>query len=333
MSKVYIIAEAGVNHNGDYNLAKKMVWEAKQAGADAIKFQTFISKKLVSSFAPKADYQKKTTDKEETQLKMLEKLELSNESFLKLQEYAKELEIDFVSTPFDEESIDFLITLQMPFWKIPSGEITNKPYLIKIAQTGIPIILSTGMSTLTEIEEALSLFKDYKQEDITLLHCTTEYPTPYEDVNLNAMLTMKEMFSIKAGYSDHTQGIEIAVAAVALGACVIEKHFTLDKNMQGPDHEASLEPMELKEMVCAIRHIEKALGSGNKIPASSEQKNITIARKSIVAKEKIKKGDIFTEFNLTTKRPGDGISPMKWFQILGKTAQRDYIADERIQEE
>lgn len=330
MSQTYIIAEAGVNHNGDFELAKKMVLAASLAGVDAIKFQTFVAQKLVSCYAPKADYQKKTTDNEETQLEMLEKLALSFENFADLKRYAEELNLDFLSTPFDEESLDFLATLEMQCWKIPSGEITNLPYLMKIEQTKMPIILSTGMSTLKEVEEALSIFKNYEPNKITLLHCNTEYPTPYEDVNLHAMKTLKDYFGLEVGYSDHTQGIEVAVAAVALGACIIEKHFTLDNTMPGPDHKASLEPEELKAMVEAIRHIEQALGDGKKIATKSEEKNIKVARKSIVAKVAIDKGTVFTEANLTTKRPGDGISPMKWFEIIGKTALRDYKIDEKI---
>lgn len=330
MSRTYIIAEAGVNHNGDFNLAKKMVYEAKKAGVDAVKFQTFISKNLVSSYAPKADYQKKTTNGSESQQDMLKRLELSFEDFTLLQEYANELDIDFLSTPFDDDSIEFLKTLDMPFWKIPSGEITNLPYLMKIEETKKPIILSTGMSTIDEIEQALDVFKDYNRSDIILLHCNTEYPTPFRDVNLNAMSTLRDKFNVKVGYSDHTKGIEVPIAAVALGAEVIEKHFTLDKNMEGPDHKASLEPNELMTMVNAIRNIEDSLGDGDKIPSESEKKNIAIARKSIVAKMEIRKGDIFTTDNLTVKRPGDGISPMEWFNIVGETAHRDFNVDEKI---
>lgn len=330
MSRTYIIAEAGVNHNGDFKLAKKMIYEAKKAGVDAVKFQTFISKNLVSSYAPKADYQKKTTGSSESQQDMLKKLELSFEDFTFLQEYANELDIDFLSTPFDEESIEFLKTLDMPYWKIPSGEITNLPYLMKIEETKKPIILSTGMSTMDEIEQALNVFKDYSRSDIILLHCNTEYPTPFRDVNLNAMNALKDKFKVKVGYSDHTKGIEVPIAAVALGADIIEKHFTLDKNMEGPDHKASLEPNELVSMVNAIRNIENALGDGVKSPSLSEKKNITIARKSIVAKKEIRKGDIFTTDNLTIKRPGDGISPMEWFNILGEAAHRDFNVDEKI---
>jgi N,N'-diacetyllegionaminate synthase len=330
MSRTYIIAEAGVNHNGNFDTAKYMILEAKKAGADAVKFQTFVSKNLVSSYASKADYQKKSTSMTETQLEMLEKLELSYEQFRLLHAYSKEIGIDFVSTPFDLDSIDFLLTLSMPFWKIPSGEITNKPYLMKIEQTKIPIILSTGMSTMTEISEALEIFHEYERCNISLLHCNTEYPTPYEDVNLHAMGTLQKTFHVNIGYSDHTQGVEVPIAAVALGATIIEKHFTLDKNMSGPDHMASLDIKELADMVQSIRIVEKALGVDEKKPTMSEIKNINVARKSIVAKKDIKKNEIYTESNITTKRPGDGISPMKWFEILGKTAKRDFKVDEKI---
>lgn len=331
MGRTYIIAEAGVNHNGDFELAKKMILEGKKAGVDAVKFQTFIAGNLVSSNAKKADYQMKSTDSKESQQDMLKKLELSFQEFSLLKKYAEELSIDFISTPFDEVSVDFLDTLNMPFWKIPSGEITNLPYLLKISKTQKPIILSTGMCTLEEIGEALNIFAHYNREDIILLHCNTEYPTPFYDVNLNAMQTLKEKFHVKVGYSDHTQGIEVPIAAVALGAAVIEKHFTLDKKMSGPDHKASLEPDELKAMVKAIRNIETALGNGEKQPSESEKKNRVVARKSIVAKKDIKKGDIFTEENITTKRPGNGISPMEWFKVLGRIAEKDFQRDELIQ--
>jgi N,N'-diacetyllegionaminate synthase len=331
MIKTYIIAEAGVNHNGDINLAKQMILVAKKAGADAIKFQTFKSENLVSKYASKADYQKKTTDQEETQLMMLKKLELSFRDFIELRDYALKVGICFLSTPFDLDSIEFLSTLGMAFWKIPSGEITNLPYLKKIEQTKLPIILSTGMSTMDEIAEALTIFKDYKRDNITLLHCNTEYPTPYEDVNLMAMKTLKDTFGVKVGYSDHTPGIEIPVAAVVFGASVIEKHFTLDKTMTGPDHKASLNPEELARMIQSIRNVEKSFGDGIKRPSASEVKNKTAARKSIVAKREIKKGELFTEDNLTAKRPGDGISPMNWTKVLGMAAKRDFIADEKIE--
>lgn len=331
MKGTYIIAEAGVNHNGDINRAKEMIREAKIAGADAVKFQTYVTENLVSRQASKAEYQKKNTSNEETQFNMLKKLELSFEEFKELNMYAKEIEIDFLSTPFDEASIDFLNQLPMRFWKIPSGEITNKPYLIKLAKTKKPIILSTGMSTMEDINDALEVFDDYSPDDITLLHCNTEYPTPYGDVNLAAMKTMKERFNVRVGYSDHTEGIEVPVAAVALGAAVIEKHFTLDKTLPGPDHRASLEPNELAKMIKSIRNIEKAMGDGVKMPSESEIKNITVARKSIVAKCRINKGEEFTEKNLAVKRPGEGISPMKWFEVLGKKAIKDFGEDELIE--
>ncbi len=319
MGRTYIIAEAGVNHNGNFELAKKMILEGKKAGVDAVKFQTFIASNLVSSYAKKADYQMKSTDNKESQQDMLKKLELSFQEFRLLKEYAVEL------------NIDFLNTLNMPFWKIPSGEITNLPYLLKIAKTKKPIILSTGMSTMEEIAEMLDVFCDYNRNDITLLHCNTEYPTPFQDVNLYAMKTLKEKFHVNVGYSDHTKGIEVPIAAVALGATVIEKHFTLDRNMLGPDHKASLEPGELAEMVKAIRNIESALGNEEKKPSESEKKNILVARKSIVAKKDIKKGDILSEENITTKRPGNGISPMEWFKIIGMKAAKDFQKDELIE--
>ncbi|MDF2511044.1 MAG: N-acetylneuraminate synthase [Herbinix sp.] len=331
MNKAYVIAEAGVNHNGDYELAKKMIFEAKKAGADAVKFQTFKAENLVSVYAPKAEYQLKNTDLKESQQEMLKRLELSYEQFKNLNQYAKELEIDFLSTPFDEESIEFLRSLQMPFFKIPSGEITNLPYLLKIASTQIPIIMSTGMSTLHEIEEALQVFDAYDRKNIILLHCNTQYPTPYQDVNLKALDTLKQRFGVTVGYSDHTLGIEVPIAAVTMGAVLIEKHFTLDCNMEGPDHKASLEPKELADMIKAIRNIEKALGTGEKIPSSSELQNKEIARKSIVARTDIKKGDTFTEDNIVAKRPGDGISPMKWYQVIGQAAIRDFKKDEKIE--
>lgn len=332
MNRPYIIAEAGVNHNGSLELARKMILEAKKAGADAVKFQTFVSEKLVSQYAPKAEYQIMNTGKTESQLEMLKKLELSFSHFTLLNSYAKEIGIDFLSTPFDLESIEFLCSLEMPFWKIPSGEINNKPYLRRIAQTKLPIILSTGMSTLEEIEEALAIFEDYSRDNITLLHCNTQYPTPYEDVNLLAMTTLREHFHVRIGYSDHTVGIEVPIAATALGAEVIEKHFTLDKSMEGPDHKASLEPIELAAMVSAIGNTARALGDGRKKPSASEAVNRSIARKSIVAAKEIKQGELYTSENLTVKRPGDGISPMRWDEIIGRVADRDYSVDEKIEE-
>lgn len=327
----YIIAEAGVNHNGSLELAKNLVDKAKEAGADCVKFQTFIASQIVSKNAVKADYQKKQTAKSESQHEMLKKIELSFDDFIELNNYCKEIGIEFLSTAFDFESIDFLNQLGMQVWKIPSGEITNLPYLIKIAKLNKKVILSTGMSTMREIEDAVNILKDHGASELIILHCTTEYPTPYEDVNLNAMLAIKEKFGYEVGYSDHTMGIEVPIAAVALGAKVIEKHFTLDRTMDGPDHKASLEPSELKTMVDSIRNIELSMGTGIKEPADSEKKNIAIARKSIVANQSIKKGDILTETNLTVKRPGDGISPMKWFEIIGTKAIRDFEEDELIE--
>lgn len=329
--RTLIIAEVGVNHNGDIEVAKKMVVEAKKCGADIVKFQTGKVELLLSKNAEKANYQKLTTDNNETQYDMIKKLLLSFEEFKELNSYCKQNNIVFLSTPFDLDSIDFLEQLDMPFWKIPSGEITNLPYLIKIAKTHKPIVMSTGMCTMKDIEDAMKVLKDNKCGEITLLHCTTEYPAPYEDVNLKAMDELKKRFNVSVGYSDHTKGIEIPIAAVAMGATVIEKHFTLDRNMEGPDHKASLEPDELKAMISAIRNIELAIGTGEKKPAESEVKNIIIARKSIIAKTVIKKGDIFTEENITVKRPGNGISPMMWFDILGQKAKRDFEEDELIE--
>ena len=327
---VVIIAEAGVNHNGSVKLAKQMIEEAARAGADYIKFQTFKPEKLVSKYAQKADYQKKTTGSQESQLQMLEKLALSYDDFVELKKYCEQIGIGFLSTPFDEDSIRFLDRLDMDFWKIPSGEITNYPYLVQVAQTGRDIVLSTGMCEMDEIADAIKVLEENGAGNISLLHCNTEYPTPYEDVNLLAMNQMREVFNKQVGYSDHTVGIEVPIAAVALGAAIIEKHFTLDKNMEGPDHKASLEPLELTQMICSIRHIEKSLGNGNKKRTASEQHNIAAARKSIVAKCAISKGDIFTEANLTVKRPGNGISPMRWKEIIGTRAERDYLEDELI---
>lgn len=327
---VYIIAEAGVNHNGSIDLAYRLVDAAKAAGVDCIKFQTFKSENLVSHTAQKADYQKDTTG-EGSQADMLKKLELSYDEFLKLKVYCDEVGICFLSTPFDFDSIGFLASIDMPFWKIPSGEITNYPYLVALAKTGKPVVMSTGMCEMSEIEDAIKVLKDNGAGDIKLLHCNTEYPTPFADVNLKAMETMRDAFGLEVGYSDHTKGIEVPVAAVALGATVIEKHFTLDRNMEGPDHKASLEPDELALMVQSIRNIEAALGTGNKTPSPSEKKNIAIARKSIVAKKAIKCGEEFSEENITVKRPGSGINPMCWKDVLGKKAIRDFEEDELIE--
>ena len=327
---VYIIAEAGVNHNGSFELACKLVDAAKDAGVDCIKFQTFKSRKLVSHNAKKAEYQKDTTG-EGSQVDMLKKLELSYDEFVALKAYCDKIGICFLSTPFDFDSIEFLNSIDMPFWKIPSGEVTNYPYLVALAKTGKPVVMSTGMCEMDEIEAAIKVLKDNGTTDIKLLHCNTEYPTPFEDVNLKAMQTMRDAFDLEVGYSDHTKGIEVPVAAVALGATIIEKHFTLDRNMEGPDHKASLEPNELKAMVSSIRHIVDALSSGDKTPSPSEKKNITVARKSIVARIDIKMGDVLTEENITVKRPGTGISPMKWHEVIGTKAVRDFQEDELIE--
>lgn len=328
---VYIIAEAGVNHNGSLELAKKLVDSAKDSGADCIKFQTFIAKNIASKNAYKAEYQKQQINSDESQLEMLSKLELTFNEFVELKEYCNSKKIEFLSTAFDFESIDFLKSLNMKKWKIPSGDITNLTYLIKIAKLNKPIILSTGMSTMDDIRKAIHVLRDNGSGEITVLHCTTEYPTPFEDVNLKAMETIYKEFDVSVGYSDHTRGIEIPIAAVAMGATVIEKHFTLDRNMEGPDHKASLEPAELKAMVSAIRNVEIAIGTGEKKPAESEKKNMVIARKSIIAKQKINKGEVFTEENLTIKRPGNGISPMRWFEVIGKKAVRNFEEDELIE--
>lgn len=331
MNSIFVIAEAGVNHNGDIEIAKKLVDEAALAGADAVKFQTFKAENLVCKNAGKAEYQLETTNKAESQFDMLKKLELTPEMHTQLIEYCKKRNIMFLSTPFDIDSLRYLIACGVDIVKIPSGEITNYPLLREVGKTGKRVILSSGMSTLEETESAVKVLTDNGCKDIIVLHCNTEYPTPYHDVNLKAMLTLKEQLGVRVGYSDHTQGIEIPIAAAALGAEVIEKHFTLDKNMEGPDHKASLEPDELRAMVQAIRNIELALGDGEKKPSESEKKNIDIARKSIVARCDISKGETYTEENLTTKRPGKGISPMRWNEIIGQKAIRNFSADELIE--
>lgn len=331
MGHVCIIAEAGVNHNGSFELAKKMVDVAKDAGVDYVKFQTFIPEKLVSKYAEKAKYQKHNTGGDESQLQMLQKLTLTNDNFIDLKRYCDQVGIGFISTPFDLESVDFLETFDMDFWKIPSGEITNLPYLEAIAKTGRKVVLSSGMCNLEEIGETMDVLESNGTKDIVLLHCNTQYPTPLEDVNLRAMNTIAEATGKKVGYSDHTQGIEVPIAAVAMGAVVIEKHFTLDKNMEGPDHRASLSPTELKNMVSAIRNVEKAMGSELKEPSASEMENKAVARKSIVASRTIEKGEILSIDNLTTKRPGNGISPMKWYDVVGTVAKRNFKEDEFIE--
>lgn len=327
---VLIIAEAGVNHNGDIDIAKKLVDEAKRAGADIVKFQTFNASSLASKSAKMAVYQKENLGVEESQWEMLSRLMLKKEEYIELAGYCQEIGIKFLSSPFDIDSVHFLDEFQSA-WKIPSGEITNYPYLVEIAKTGKDVILSTGMSTMDEIDEALAVLRADGVGEVTLLHCTTNYPTPMQDVNLRAMLTMKEHFGCPVGYSDHTRGMEVPIAAVAMGAEVIEKHFTLDRNMEGPDHKASLEPDELKSMVGAIRNIEQAMGAGVKEPSQSEKANIEIVRKSIFAVRNIVKGEELTENNLTTKRPGTGISPMRWNEVIGTKAVRDFAEDELIE--
>ncbi|PKQ68849.1 N-acetylneuraminate synthase [Labilibaculum manganireducens] len=333
MNRTLIIAEAGVNHNGSLERAKRMVDVAAIAGVDYIKFQTFKAEALVSKGAKQAEYQTKNLGgKNDSQYEMLKALELSETNHDELIEYCHQKGVGFLSTAFDMMSLDYLNSLNIPFWKIPSGELTNLPYLQKIASLDKDIVLSTGMADLSEIEAAINVLEKNGSDRsrMTILHCNTEYPTPMCDVNLKAMITIQEAFKTKIGYSDHTLGIEVAIAAVALGATVIEKHFTLDRNLEGPDHKASLEPDELKQMVKCIRNIENAMGDGVKRPSASEMKNKIAARKSIVADCAIKKGDVFSETNLSVKRPGNGISPMLWNEILGKTADRDYKADDLI---
>ena len=329
---VLIIAEAGVNHNGSMILAKKLVDIAAEAGADFVKFQTFKAETLVTQSAEKAEYQKGLTSDDETQYEMIKKLVLDKDAHEELIAYCKTKDIQFLSTAFDRDSIDLLDKFNIPLFKIPSGEITNLPYLRHIGKMGKPIIMSTGMSTLDEVRDALSILIESgaEKEQITILHCNTEYPTPMGDVNLKAMVTIRDELVVTVGYSDHTLGIEIPIAAVAMGATIIEKHFTLDRDLPGPDHAASLEPEELKAMVQAIRNIEKAMGDGIKKPSPSETKNISVARKSIVAKMPIKKGELFSEDNLTVKRPGTGISPMRWDTVIGKKSNKNYQTDEGI---
>ena len=329
--EILIIAEAGVNHNGDIEIAKKLIDAAADSGANYVKFQTFKAENLVQRKAKKADYQIVNTKKNDTQYSMLKKLELDYENHQELIDYCKSKNTKFLSTAFDFESIEFLKN-KIDFYKIPSGEINNLPYLEKVARLGLSVVMSTGMATMQEVKEAYEILvvNGVKKEDITILHCNTEYPTPMEDVNLRAMLTIEKELGVKIGYSDHTLGIEIPIAAVAMGAKVIEKHFTLDRTMEGPDHKASLEPNELKAMITAIRNIELALGDGIKTPSNSEKKNILIARKSIIATVEIKKGTIFTNENITVKRPGTGISPMKWNSIIGTKSTKDYKEDDLI---
>ena len=331
--KVLIIAEAGVNHNGSIELAKKLIEVAADANADYVKFQTFITENNITKYAEKASYQKERTNKEESQFDMIKKLELDCYAHKDLIKYCKQKDIQFLSTAFDHESIELLAELEISLYKIPSGEITNLPYLRRIGQYGKPVFLSTGMANQDEIEAALNVLEQAgtSRKYITVLHCNTEYPTPTVDVNLKAMLTLQDAFNVRVGYSDHTLGIEVAVAAVALGATVIEKHLTLDCNLPGPDHKASLEPEEFKAMVVAIRNIEKAMGDGVKRPSPSETKNKPIARKSLVAAQTIRKGELFCETNLAVKRPGTGLSPMRWDEVLGSKAPRDFEIDELIE--
>jgi N,N'-diacetyllegionaminate synthase len=333
MTKVFIIAEAGVNHNGSIELAKKLIDVASDAGADAVKFQTFKAENLVSKSAQKADYQKKNTDFDESQYQMLKKLELDEMAHKILIEQCKKNHIKFLSSPFDHESIDMLNTFGMTIFKIPSGEITNLPYLRHVGSLRKEIILSTGMSDLSDVENALNVLikSGANKNEITLLHATSEYPCPIDEVNLLAIDTLKAKFKIKVGYSDHTEGVDISIAAVARGACIIEKHFTLDREMVGPDHKASLEPNDLKLMVQSIRHVEQALGDGIKRPTKTDARNMLVARKSVVASRDIKAGEFFSLDNISVKRPGVGISPMKWDDILDTVAKRDFLADELIE--
>lgn len=335
-----IIAEAGVNHNGDLEMAREMVRVARQAGADYVKFQTAVPELVISTFAPKAEYQKAITDEAESQLEMCKAIHLPLSDYAGLKSLCEEVGIGFMSTPFDLVSIDLLAGLGQDYFKVPSGEITNLPYLRKIAAAGCPVILSTGMSTLDEIEDAILILtgshpkypseSTLTRDDITVLHCNTQYPTPYGDVNLLAMQEIRERLGVRTGYSDHTQGIEVSLAAAALGAEVVEKHFTLSRTLPGPDHKASIEPHELRLLVDCIRHIDASLGEPHKVVSDSERPNMTVARKSIVARRAIKKGETLTEDNITIKRPGNGISPMRWDEVIGTAASRDYAPDELI---
>tara|TARA_Y100000768_G_C23971995_1_gene681019 strand:+ start:1285 stop:2283 length:999 start_codon:yes stop_codon:yes gene_type:complete len=330
--KTIIIAEAGVNHNGSIDYAKKLIDIAFEGKADYVKFQTFKAEKVVTRNANKAEYQKGLTGTNETQFEMIKKLELDRKTHEDLIDYCKQIDIQLLSTAFDHDSIDLLDELNIPLFKIPSGEINNLPYLRHIGRMGKPIIMSTGMSTLDEVHNALNILIESgaEKEQITILHCNSEYPTPMKDVNLKAMITIRDELGVNIGYSDHTLGIEVPIAAVAMGATVIEKHVTLDRTMPGPDHAASLEPEELKAMVSAIRNIEKAMGDGIKIPSQSETNNIAVVRRSIIAKKDIKKGEKFSEENLTVKRPGSGISPMEWDNVIGQVSNHDYDIDDLI---
>lgn len=332
-NNVTIIAEAGVNHNGNLKMAKELAKIALEAGADYVKYQTFIPELLASNIAPKAEYQKNKKAKEESQLEMLCNLQLSFDEFRELKDFCDDINIKFLSTAFDMKSLEFLYDLKMSIFKIPSGEITNLPYLKKVGRFGLPIILSTGMSSLIEVDQALNVLSDAgtPRSQITVLHCTTQYPTHFNEVNLKAMLQMQSELGVKIGYSDHTLGSDVTIAAVALGAQIIEKHFTLDRNLDGPDHSASVEPDELKKLVKSIRNIELALGNGIKAPTNNEITMRTVARKSIVASKEIEKGELFTEKNIQVKRPGDGISPMYIDSVLQKSAPRAFKTDEKIE--
>ena len=330
--KTIIIAEAGVNHNGDYNMALRMIDAAARAGADYVKFQTAVPELVISRFAPKAEYQKETTGEGESQLEMCRRIHLPLSAYSSLADYCRQKGIGFMSTPFDLVSIDCLVPLGMDYWKIPSGEITNLPYLRKIARAGQKVIMSTGMSTLDEVARAVEILVEngLKRHDISLLHCTTQYPTPFDAVNLRAMDALRKLDCGMVGYSDHTVGITVPVAAVAMGAQIIEKHFTLDRSLPGPDHKASLTPEELADMVTSIRRVEAAMGDGNKTVAEAERPNIAVARKSIVAAREITAGEIFTEDNIAVKRPGSGISPMRWDEVIGRRAPRSFLPDEPL---
>ena len=329
---ITIIAEIGVNHNGSLDTAKNLIEKASEAGVDIVKFQTFKTENLVTRKAEKARYQKSFERKDETQFEMLKRLELTDSDHQTLIKYCLNQGVQFLSTAFDHTSLSFLARLDMPFFKIPSGEITNLPYLRYISTFNKPIVMSTGMATMNEVEDAMNVIlgAGINNSEITLLHCNTEYPTPFKDVNLQAMITMKNKFGVKVGYSDHTIGLDVPIAAAAMGASIIEKHFTLDRGMIGPDHAASIEPKELKKMVLSIRNIEKSIGSGLKKPSKSEKKNIMVSRKSIYAKSGINKGEYFTEENLIAKRPGKGISPMKWDNVIGVKAKKDFKIDDLI---
>lgn len=333
MKKTFIIAEAGVNHNGQLDLAYKLIDEGVKAGADAVKFQTAVPELVMTEYATKAEYQITNTGEAGSQIEMAKKIHLPLDAYKGLKEYCEKNNIIFLSTPFDMKSLELLLSFNMPYMKIPSGEITNYPYLKKIGEQNMNVIISTGMATLLDVKECLDLItaSGTEKNKVTLLHCTTEYPAPLEDVNLKAMLTLKETFGVNVGYSDHTKGIEVSIAAAAMGATVIEKHFTLDKNMEGPDHVASLEPNELAEMVRCIRNVDLAMGDGVKQIVASEEKNIVIARKSILAAHNIEEGEVFSEENLIVKRPGSGINPMRWNEVIGEKAKRKFLKDELIE--